>query len=412
VSTGSDQTNPQTDVSSRSLAALVSGPARKPDEERQRTNTPELTLVTPLDVEVAAPDPGARVAARGDGGRVGAVVGLAGGAPDRRGAEGPIVFRLFDLLDQAAKCEALGREETVVEGSTGQPSINPLLKHAQALRDEARRDEAVLGRGPKRRLDLGIKFGDAAKSLDDLNRRLAGGKQSRPHPAPKTRARAAIEGGRERSLTGSGRRSATSPEPGSSSFLIHGEGDYFGRSFTLTADQRLFLWRWYEYEPGTLGADGQAWVDGGPGRRGPVGRSGPEPPEWRYREGFICCPKGEGKTEFAAGIGVLEFAGPPVIAPRSPNVPIDRGELRPGQRAVRGGADDVRRPEGRRGRRVAAAGPVPGVRHRDPLRRRPKPGRLFRVAAEAGTKDGGKPTLLDGRRDPRAGRARRPGCTR
>jgi hypothetical protein len=168
----------------------VSGPARKPDEERQRTNTPELTLVTPLDVEVAAPDPGA-----GWLEETVAEWGRWWGSPAAHliavDAEGPIVFRLFDLLDQAAKCEALGREETVVEGSTGQPSINPLLKHAQSLRDEARRDEAVLGRGPKRRLDLGIKFGDAAKSIDDLNRRLAGGNKG-PRPTEDPR-RAAIE---------------------------------------------------------------------------------------------------------------------------------------------------------------------------------------------------------------------------
>lgn len=89
-------------------------------------------------------------------------------------SETPIVRRLFDLLDQAARFEAAGRLEPMVEGSTGQLVINPLLKHAQGLRDEARRDEAVLGRGPKRRLDLGIKFGDAARSLDDVNRRLSG----------------------------------------------------------------------------------------------------------------------------------------------------------------------------------------------------------------------------------------------
>lgn len=93
-------------------------------------------------------------------------------------SETPIVRRLFDLLDQAARFEAAGRLEPMVEGSTGQMVINPLLKHAQGLRDEARRDEAVLGRGPKRRLDLGIKFGDAARSLDDVNRRLGGGNRN------------------------------------------------------------------------------------------------------------------------------------------------------------------------------------------------------------------------------------------
>ncbi len=152
-------------------------PRRKPDEDRQRTNTPALELVTPLGVELAVPDP--------DGGWSSGTVEQwrAWWASDVArmidvASESPIVRRCFDLLDQAARFEAEGRQQPLVEGSTGQPTINPLLKHAQALRDEARRDEAVLGRGPKRRLDLGIKFGDAARSLDDVNRRLSGGNRT------------------------------------------------------------------------------------------------------------------------------------------------------------------------------------------------------------------------------------------
>ena len=147
-------------------------PRRKPDDERQRTNTPALELVTPIGAEIVVPAAGegwseATVAEwdawwASDVARMIDVV-----------SEAPIVFRCFDLLDQAARFEAVGRSEPLVEGSTGQMVINPLLKHAQGLRDEARRDEAVLGRGPKRRLDLGIKFGDAARSLDDVNRRLS-----------------------------------------------------------------------------------------------------------------------------------------------------------------------------------------------------------------------------------------------
>lgn len=147
-------------------------PRRKPDEERQRTNTPSLELVTPLGAELEVP-------VAGEGWAEATVAEWeAWWASDVArmidvASEAPIVRRLFDLLDQADRFEAEGRLQPLVEGSTGQPTINPLLKHAQALRDEARRDEAVLGRGPKRRLDLGIKFGDAARSLDDVNRRLS-----------------------------------------------------------------------------------------------------------------------------------------------------------------------------------------------------------------------------------------------
>ena len=157
-------------------------PRRKPDEDRQRTNTPTLELVTPLGVDVERPSPG-------EGWSDATIAGWdAWWASDVArmidvASEAPIVFRCFDLLDQAERFESAGREQPLVEGSTGQPTINPLLKHAQALRDEARRDEAVLGRGPKRRLDLGIKFGDAARSLDDVNRRLSAANRS-ADPAP------------------------------------------------------------------------------------------------------------------------------------------------------------------------------------------------------------------------------------
>lgn len=147
-------------------------PRRKPDEERQRSNTPSLELVTPLGVELEVPPAGEgwseATVAEWDAWWASDVARMIDVA-----SEAPIVFRCFDLLDQAARFEAVGRSEPLVEGSTGQMVINPLLKHAQGLRDEARRDEAVLGRGPKRRLDLGIKFGDAARSLDDVNRRLS-----------------------------------------------------------------------------------------------------------------------------------------------------------------------------------------------------------------------------------------------
>ena len=152
-------------------------PRRKAEEDRQRTNTPALELVTPLGVELEAPAAGegwsGETVAEWESWWASDVARMIDVA-----SEAPIVFRCFDLLDQAERFEAEGRLEALVEGSTGQKVINPLLKHAQALRDEARRDEAVLGRGPKRRLDLGIKFGDAARSLDDINRRLSGANRS------------------------------------------------------------------------------------------------------------------------------------------------------------------------------------------------------------------------------------------
>ncbi len=160
---------------------------RKPDDERQRTNTEDLEQIIPDGVEVVAPEPAEHWLAS-------TVIEWWSwwGSPAARyiipESETEIVFRCFDLLDRAAVCEQEADGATLVPGSTGQMVINPLLKYAQSLRDEARKDEAVLGRGPKHRLSLGVKLGEAAKTLDEHNRRLArgnnqaGAPKQRPDP--------------------------------------------------------------------------------------------------------------------------------------------------------------------------------------------------------------------------------------
>jgi len=76
-------------------------------------------------------------------------------------------------------------------------------------------------------------------------------------------------------------------------FLVHGEGDLFGRPFRLTPEQRAFIWRCYEHDE--------------QGRR-------------RYRRVLYGRPKGYGKTELAAAIALAELAGP--TAPAAPNIPV------------------------------------------------------------------------------------------
>ena len=132
--------------------------------------------------------------------------------------------------------------------------------------------------------------------------------------------------------------------------LVHGEGDLFGRPFGLHAFQRRFLDRLYQLDPD--------------GRR-------------RLRRALLGLPKGNGKTELAAAIAVLELAGP--FAPPSP---VSRGGL------VRAG-----RPRVRPARTMIAEGPLrPYFDLFDTeILRRDGPGRMYRVAAAAGT------TTADGR---------------
>jgi len=140
-----------------------------------------------------------------------------------------------------------------------------------------------------------------------------------------------------------------------SRFLVHGEGDWFGQPFRLHAFQRAFLDELYR-----LGRDGRP----------------------RVRRALLGLPKGNGKTELAAAIAVAELAGP--FAPTSPNVVIAAASFEQAD-LVFGTA-----------RTMIAEGPLgPYFDAFDTeILRRDGPGRMHRVAAAAGTNDGGRPTCV------------------
>lgn len=147
---------------------------------------------------------------------------------------------------------------------------------------------------------------------------------------------------------------------------IFGVGDFYGLPFRLRDDQKLFLYRWYEFCPRC--------------------------DEWRFDEGLRGAATGDGKTQFVASIVVLEFAGPPQIAPPSPNIPIaaasfDQADLLFSACAVMcGGQGDA-----------IKESPLCGffdvfdteIRFKDS-----RPGVIERVAAVAGTNEGGLPSLF------------------
>lgn len=57
-----------------------------------------------------------------------------------------------------------------MKGASGQPVVSPLQKVLVHLDGEIRQLEDRFGLTPLARLRLGIAIGDAARSLDDLNR--------------------------------------------------------------------------------------------------------------------------------------------------------------------------------------------------------------------------------------------------
>jgi phage terminase large subunit-like protein len=149
-------------------------------------------------------------------------------------------------------------------------------------------------------------------------------------------------------------------------FCICGEGDWYGKPLRLRIDQQRFLYRWYEFCP--------------------------ECGEWRFNEGLRGAATGDGKTQFIAAIAVLELAGPPQIAVPSPNIPISAASFEQADllftaaATMCGGRDQV-----------VKDAPLCGyfnVYDTEITFADGRPGRIFRVAAVAGTNEGGLPSLL------------------
>lgn len=84
----------------------------------------------------------------------------------------PALRRLFGLRDQRERYQRLTDSDPVVEGSKGQPVSHPLLAEIQKLDPEIRQLEDRFGLNPKARASLGIKFGQRAKTIADLNRKV------------------------------------------------------------------------------------------------------------------------------------------------------------------------------------------------------------------------------------------------
>ncbi len=149
-------------------------------------------------------------------------------------------------------------------------------------------------------------------------------------------------------------------------WCICAEGDWFGRPMSLRPDQQKFLYRWYELCPD-------------------CGR-------WHYDEGLRGAATGDGKTGLIAAIAVLEFAGPPQIAIPSPNIPIAAASFEQANllfsvaATMCGGRDNAVKESPLNGFFVVYDTEIKFADGR--------PGRIFRVAAIAGTNEGGLPSLF------------------
>ena len=149
-------------------------------------------------------------------------------------------------------------------------------------------------------------------------------------------------------------------------YCICGEGDWYGRPMVLRPDQKRSLYRWYEF-------------CGGCGH-------------WRYTQWIRSEATGGGKTTFMAAVEVLELGGPPQIAPVSPNIVSAANSWDQASKLF--GAASVMC--GGQGRKVAES-PLREffeVYDSKIVRSDGRPGELARVAAVAGTNEGGLPSLF------------------
>lgn len=82
------------------------------------------------------------------------------------------VERWAALLDERERAFRAFRRQRMVEGSQGQPTLSPLWQVVRSCDTELRALEDRIGLSPKARLQLGITFAEAGRSLDELNRML------------------------------------------------------------------------------------------------------------------------------------------------------------------------------------------------------------------------------------------------
>lgn len=150
------------------------------------------------------------------------------------------------------------------------------------------------------------------------------------------------------------------------SLLICAEGDWFGKPLTLRRDQRRFVWRWYEFCP--------------------------QCGYWHYDRAVRGAATGDGKTTFVAGLECLELFGPGQIAPVSPNIinaaaSFDQADLLFSIAGTMLGGRD----------QAVTEAPLRGyaeVYDTEIRRADGQPGVMKRVAAVAGTNEGGLPSLF------------------
>lgn len=95
----------------------------------------------------------------------------------------PALRRLFGLRDEQVRLAKVADKTPTVQGSTGQPVMNPLYKRVNELDSKINQLEDRFGFTPMARLKLGITFAEGTKSWEELNASLAASRADDEAPA-------------------------------------------------------------------------------------------------------------------------------------------------------------------------------------------------------------------------------------
>lgn len=147
---------------------------KKPADRRQRRGTPDIGLVAlpARPIEVPEPPDGllAKTRRRWHEFWNSDLANAVDAVADIQALE-----RLFELYDERERMSRAFRKQRFVDGSMGQPVLNPASRLVGQLDVEIRQLEDRFGKSPKSRLALGVSAAGLQRNLDALNASLLAG---------------------------------------------------------------------------------------------------------------------------------------------------------------------------------------------------------------------------------------------
>lgn len=146
--------------------------AKKPADRRQRRATKDLGVLPQIQVDPKAyPVAPAHLSERWQG--AWQTFWESPFASLVQPAQMPPLERLFSMYDERDRMDIELRVNPMMIGHKGQAILNPLYRQRSAMDAEIRQLEDRFGLHPKAGLTLGIVYGEAARSLEELNARIA-----------------------------------------------------------------------------------------------------------------------------------------------------------------------------------------------------------------------------------------------